>query len=119
MTAHFFEHNLSIRSRLASSPHEFRICTEVKVGAHEPMRFKYKFYPADEIENGSLNHYVFCQLKEDRLVGSFMVTPPLEGRFFLKVRPSSHTISVPSILILTQNRCLPSPSARCTAVSRT
>ncbi|GFY08338.1 kyphoscoliosis peptidase [Trichonephila clavipes] len=58
---------------------------EVKISAHEPMRWKYKLYAADEIENASLNNYVFCQLKEDRLVGSFAVTPPVEGRYYFKV----------------------------------
>lgn len=50
------------------------------------MRWKYKLYPADEIENAALNNYVFCQIKEDRLVGSFAVTPPVEGRYYFKVR---------------------------------
>nr|XP_046918063.1 uncharacterized protein LOC124498365 [Dermatophagoides farinae] len=81
---HFFEYNLSIRSRI-HNPLEFRISTEVKIGSHEAMRYKYKLYAADEQENSSLNYYVFCQLKEDRLVGSFMVQPPLAGRFILKI----------------------------------
>lgn len=80
----FFEYNLSIRSRI-HNPLEFRISTEIKIGSHEAMRYKYKLYPAEEVENSSLNHYVFCQLKEDRLVGSFMISPPFEGRFLLKV----------------------------------
>lgn len=63
----------------------FKVHKEVKIAAHEPMRWKYKLYPADEIENASLNNYVFCQLKEDRLVGSFAVTPPVEGRYYFKV----------------------------------
>jgi hypothetical protein len=81
---YFFDLNLKIRSK-PQNPVIFRISTEIKIGAHEAMRYKYKLYPADEVENSSLNHYVFCQLKEDRLVGSFAVTPPIEGRFFLKV----------------------------------
>lgn len=84
VTESFFEYNLSIRSKM-QSPLQFRISTEIKCGSHEAMRYKYKFYPAHEVENSSLNHYVFCQLKEDRLVGSFMISPPLEGRFLLKV----------------------------------
>ena len=86
VSPNFFEFNLKIRSKV-QNPVVFRISTEVKIGSHEAMRYKYKLYPSDELENASLNHYVFCQLKEDRLVGSFAVTPPLEGRFFLKVCP--------------------------------
>ncbi|UXI18924.1 hypothetical protein NH340_JMT04867 [Sarcoptes scabiei] len=37
------------------------------------------------VENSSLNYYVFCQLKDDRLIGSFLVQPPIEGMFVLKV----------------------------------
>ncbi len=81
---YFFDLNLKIRTK-PQNPVIFRISTKIKIGAHEAMRYKYKLYPADEVENSSLNHYVFCQLKEDRLVGSFAVTPPIEGRFFLKV----------------------------------
>lgn len=88
VTPHFFEYNLKIRTKL-TNPHTFRVQTEIKIGAHEAMRYKYKLFLADEVENSSLNHYAFCQLKEDRLVGSFIITPPLEGRFFLKVRSPS------------------------------
>ncbi|KAH9417011.1 hypothetical protein DERP_011740 [Dermatophagoides pteronyssinus] len=84
VTELFFEYNLMIRTKI-QNPLEFRISTEVKIGSHEPMRYKYKLYSADEQENSSLNYYVFCQLKEDRLVGSFMVQPPLSGRFLLKI----------------------------------
>uniref|UniRef100_T1KRA8 Transglutaminase-like domain-containing protein n=1 Tax=Tetranychus urticae TaxID=32264 RepID=T1KRA8_TETUR len=84
VTPYFFEFNLKIRSKLAN-PINFRVQAEIKIGGHEAMRYKYKLYPADEVENASLNHYVFCQLKEDRMVGSFLVTPPIEGRYFLKV----------------------------------
>lgn len=84
VTDHFFEYNLRIRSRLPNLI-QFRISTEIKIASHEPIRYKYKFFPADEIENSSMNHYVFCQLKENRLIGSFMVEPPCEGRFHLKV----------------------------------
>ena len=89
MTDNFFEYNLSVRSK-TESPLPFRISTEIKIGSHEAMRYKYKFYPAEEVENSSLKHYVFCQLKEDRLVGSFMISPPLEGRFLLKVGVIRH-----------------------------
>lgn len=91
VTPYFFEFNLKIRSKLAN-PINFRVQAEIKIGGHEAMRYKYKLYPADEVENASLNHYVFCQLKEDRMVGSFLVTPPIEGRYFLKVSQSA-TIS--------------------------
>jgi len=88
VTAYFFEFNLKIRSELAN-PIEFKIQKEIKLGAHEPMRYKFKFYPADQVENASLNNYVFCQLREDRLVGSFMVIPPCEDQYFLKVSQES------------------------------
>ncbi|KAI1309461.1 Kyphoscoliosis peptidase [Halotydeus destructor] len=84
VTPFFFEFNLKVRSKL-TNPIEFRVQTEIKIGAHEAMRYKYKLYPTDEVENSSLNHYAFCQLKEDRMVGSFIITPPIEGRYFLKV----------------------------------
>ncbi|XP_035207249.1 kyphoscoliosis peptidase-like isoform X2 [Stegodyphus dumicola] len=84
VTPYFFDYNMKIRSR-PQNPVVFKVHKEVKIAAHEPMRWKYKLYPADEIENASLNNYVFCQLKEDRLVGSFAVTPPVEGRYYFKV----------------------------------
>ena len=84
VSPNFFDFNLKIRSK-PQNPVVFRISTEIKIGSHEAMRYKYKLYPSDELENSSLNHYVFCCLKEDRLVGSFAVSPPIEGRFFLKV----------------------------------
>lgn len=84
VTPYFFDFNMKIRSR-PQNPVVFKVHKEVKIAAHEPMRWKYKLYPADEIENASLNNYVFCQLKEDRLVGSFAVTPPVEGRYYFKV----------------------------------
>ncbi|GFS36411.1 hillarin [Nephila pilipes] len=84
VTPYFFDYNMKIRSR-PQNPVVFKVHKEVKISAHEPMRWKYKLYAADEIENASLNNYVFCQLKEDRLVGSFAVTPPVEGRYYFKV----------------------------------
>ncbi|UYV74900.1 KY, partial [Cordylochernes scorpioides] len=84
VTPYFFEYHLKIRSR-PQNPVVFRVHKELKLSSHEPMRYKYKLYTADELENGSLNNYVFSQLKEDRLVGSFSVTPPTEGRYFFKV----------------------------------
>ena len=84
VTPSYFDFNLKIRSKV-SCPLVFKIQTEIKVASHEPMRYKYKLYPADEVENSSLNHFVFCCLKEDRSIGSFTVTPPVEGRYYLKV----------------------------------
>ena len=84
VTPSFFDFNLKIRSKV-SSPITFKIQSEIKIASHEAMRYKYKLYPADEVENSTLNHFVFCCLKEDRLVGSFTVTPPVEGRYYLKV----------------------------------
>lgn len=84
VTPSFFDYNLKIRSK-TQSPLSFRVSTEIKIGAHEPMRYKFKLYSTDEIENSSLNYYVFCQLKEDRLIGSFMIQPPTEGTYFFKV----------------------------------
>ncbi|RWS17634.1 uncharacterized protein B4U79_08067 [Dinothrombium tinctorium] len=91
VTPYFFEFNLKIRTKY-QNPLTFRVQTEIKIGAHETMRYKYKLYPADEVENSSLNHYVFCQLKEDRLVGSFICIPPIEGRYYLKIyaKPERH-----------------------------
>lgn len=84
VTPSFFDFNLKIRSKV-TSPITFKIQTEIKVSSHEAMRYKFKLYPADEVENSSLNHFVFCCLKEDRLLGSFTIIPPVEGRFYLKV----------------------------------
>lgn len=86
VTAQFFEYGMQIRSK-QRHPYEVRVQTEVCISAHEVMRFKYKLFLADQAENSSLNHFVFCQLKENRLLGSFTVTPPLEARYFLKVSP--------------------------------
>ncbi|XP_022248244.1 kyphoscoliosis peptidase-like, partial [Limulus polyphemus] len=84
VTPFFFQYNLKIRSR-PQNPMKCKVQTEIKLGAHEPMRYKFKMYPADELENSSLNNYVFCQLKEDRLVGSFVISPPIEGRYYFKI----------------------------------
>lgn len=84
VTPQFFEYNMHIRSK-QSHPYEFKVQTEIQIAAHETMRYKYKLYPADQAENESLNHFAFCQLQENRLVGSFIVTPPLETRYYLKV----------------------------------
>lgn len=116
VTEFFFEYNLNIRSKI-QNPLEFRISTEIKIGGHEAMRFKYKLYPAEEIENSSLNHYVFCQLKEDRLVGSFMVSPPLEGRFYLKVSLSK-AYKCPLTKLNIPCRFLLSRKEKCTEASK-
>ena len=84
ITANFFEFNIKIRSKIAN-PICFRVQTEIKLSAHEPIRYKYKLFHVDELENSSLNNFVFCQLKEDRLVASMVVCPPIEGRYYFKV----------------------------------
>lgn len=118
VTEYFFDYNLSLRSRM-ENPLEFRISTEIKLGSHEAMRYKYKLYPAEEVENASLNHYVFCQLKEDRLVGSFMVNPPLEGRFLLKVN-ANHYCHHRFVFLFTPNtgRYSLNRNVKCTEVNR-
>ncbi|XP_023237011.1 kyphoscoliosis peptidase-like [Centruroides sculpturatus] len=84
VTPYFFEFNLRFRSNL-QNPITFRVQTEIKIGAQKPMRYKFKLYSAEDMENPSLNNYVFCQMKEERLVGSFAVFPPLEGRYVFKI----------------------------------
>ncbi|XP_023234159.1 kyphoscoliosis peptidase-like isoform X1 [Centruroides sculpturatus] len=84
VTPFFFDYNIKIRSK-PTNPVVFKVHKEIKLASHEPLRYKYKMYPVDEIENASLNNYVFCQLKEDRLVGSFAITPPVEGRYYFKI----------------------------------
>ncbi|KAG0425157.1 hypothetical protein HPB47_027651 [Ixodes persulcatus] len=84
MTPHFFQFNMRIRTK-PQNPIIFRVRTELRLASHEPMRYKFKFYPSDEIENATLNSYVFCHLLEDRTVACFGVTPPAEGRYFLKI----------------------------------
>ncbi|XP_064480906.1 kyphoscoliosis peptidase-like [Ornithodoros turicata] len=80
----FFQFNMRIRSK-PQNPIVFRVRTELRLASHEPMRYKFKLYPADEVENGSLNNYVFCHLQEERTVGCFGVSPPTEGRYYLKI----------------------------------
>ncbi|KAF8786607.1 Kyphoscoliosis peptidase like protein [Argiope bruennichi] len=84
VTPFFFEYNLRIRSR-PQNPVVFRFQTELKITAHKPTRYKYKLYSVEDRENGALNNYVFCQLKEDRLLGSFAISPPSEGMYYFKV----------------------------------
>ncbi|PRD20387.1 UNVERIFIED_CONTAM: hypothetical protein NCL1_54774 [Trichonephila clavipes] len=83
VTPFFFEYNLRIRSR-PQNPVVFRFQTELKLTAHKPTRYKYKLYSVEDRENGALNNYVFCQLKEDRLLGSFAICPPTEGMYYFK-----------------------------------
>ncbi|XP_022241908.1 kyphoscoliosis peptidase-like [Limulus polyphemus] len=92
VTPFFLQYNLKIRS-CVQNPVLCKVQTEVKLGAHEPVRYKFKMYPAEELENSSFNKYVFCQLKEDRLIGSFVIIPPIEGRYYLKVyaKPENDT----------------------------
>lgn len=84
VTPAFFEYNMVIRTK-QDHPYVFRIQTEVSIGTHEPMRYKYNLFLAEQEENSSLNHFAFCQLKENRLVGSFTVNPPLAAKYYLKV----------------------------------
>ncbi|XP_076313648.1 kyphoscoliosis peptidase-like [Tachypleus tridentatus] len=84
VTPFFLQYNLKIRS-CVQNPIFCKVQTEIKLGAHEPVRYKFKMYPAEDLENSSFNKYVFCQLKEDRLVGSFIIIPPIEGRYHLKI----------------------------------
>ncbi|XP_042897808.1 kyphoscoliosis peptidase [Parasteatoda tepidariorum] len=84
VTPFFFDYNLRIRSR-PQNPVVFRVQTELKLTAHKPTRYKYKLYSVEDRENGALNNYVFCQLKEDRLLGSFAIAPPTEGMYYFKV----------------------------------
>ncbi|KFM64820.1 hypothetical protein X975_01541, partial [Stegodyphus mimosarum] len=84
VTPFFFEYNLRIRSR-PQNPVVFRVQTELKIAAHKPTRYKYKLYSVEDRENGTLNNHVFCQLKEDRLLGSFAISPPTEGLYYFKV----------------------------------
>lgn len=75
---------MRIRSK-PQNPIVFRVRTELRLASHEPMRYKFKFYPSDEVENASLNNYIFCHLLEDRTVACFGITPPSEGRYLLKI----------------------------------
>jgi hypothetical protein len=93
VTPAFFECKLRFRSKVTEShPIVFRVQTDIKISSHEPMRYKYKLFPADEAESSSLNHYAFCQLKEERTLGCFTVVPPHEGKFFLKVGSLSNVL---------------------------
>ncbi|KAH9373151.1 hypothetical protein HPB48_004896 [Haemaphysalis longicornis] len=84
VTPQFFQLNMRIRTR-PQNPIVFRVRTELRLASHEPMRYKFKLYPSDEVENATLNNYVFCHLLEDRTVACFGVTPPTEGRYLLKI----------------------------------
>ncbi|CAM1302010.1 KY (predicted) [Pycnogonum litorale] len=86
VTPHFFDCKIKIRyPSPPKNPITFKNQVEIKLASHDVLRYKYKCYPTEEIENTSMNHFVFCQLKEDRLVGSFAVSPPIEGRYYLKI----------------------------------
>lgn len=89
VTPYFYECNFKLRSKLGNENTkgciEFRIQTEIKIQSHEPMRYKYKLFPIDQLENSSMNHFVFCQLKEDRTLGSFTISPPSEGKYYFKI----------------------------------
>lgn len=89
VTPYFFDCNLKVRSKLGNESTdgciEFRIQTEIKIQSHEPLRYKYKLFPTDQLENASMNHFVFCQLKEDRTLGSFTISPPCEGKYYFKI----------------------------------
>ncbi|XP_022654410.1 hillarin-like isoform X3 [Varroa jacobsoni] len=84
VTPHFFQFSMKIRSKI-QNPVEFRVRSDIRIASHEHMRFKFKLYPSEEVENSILNNYVFCHLVEDRLVGCFGITPPTEGRYYFKV----------------------------------
>ncbi|XP_069975224.1 uncharacterized protein [Penaeus vannamei] len=66
-------------------PVVFRMQTEVKISAMALVRYKYKFFPASETEDACINQWVFCSLKEDNAVGSFIVVPPEPSEYVLKV----------------------------------
>ena len=89
VTPYFFECNFKLRSKLGNESTngciEFRVQTEIKIQSHEPMRYKFKLFPIDQLENTSMNHFVFCHLKEDRTLGSFTISPPSEGKYYFKI----------------------------------
>ncbi|KAG1683796.1 Solute carrier organic anion transporter family member 1C1 [Nymphon striatum] len=87
VTPYFFTCNVRVRSPAPpKNPVKFKNQVEIKLASHDVLRYKYKLYSADDSsENNTMNNFVFCQLKEDRLVGSFAVSPPIEGVYFLKL----------------------------------
>ncbi|XP_047502409.1 uncharacterized protein LOC125047906 [Penaeus chinensis] len=66
-------------------PVAFKQQTEVKISASALIRYKYKFFPSNETEDACINQWVFCSLKEDNAVGSFIVVPPEPSEYVLKV----------------------------------
>ncbi|XP_042874319.1 kyphoscoliosis peptidase-like isoform X1 [Penaeus japonicus] len=66
-------------------PVVFRQQTEVKISASTLIRYKYKFFRSNETEDACINQWVFCTLKEDNAMGSFIVVPPEPAEYILKV----------------------------------
>ncbi|XP_037800326.1 uncharacterized protein LOC119595234 [Penaeus monodon] len=94
-------------------PVAFKQQTEVKISASTLVRYKYKFFPRErahyssadqpptimirptypypsppsllQTEDACINQWVFCSLKEDNAVGSFIVVPPEPSEYVLKV----------------------------------
>lgn len=98
---HFFEYRVRIRSAEAlKCPLVFAYSTEILLSAPQVLHYKYKLYPADGVEGHQLDRYVFCQLKEERLLGSFTVTPPDDGHYLLKVYARPDCVGRESALVL-------------------
>ncbi|XP_071520428.1 uncharacterized protein [Panulirus ornatus] len=67
------------------NPVVFRNQTEVTLVATTLIRYKYKFFPADQTEEACVNQWVFCTLKEGGAVGSFTIMAPEKTNYILKI----------------------------------
>lgn len=99
VTPYLFNYSIKILSTI-EDPLLFAHSTEILLSAPQVMRYKYKFYPLGSVESKRLNAFVFCQLKNNRMVGSFKVTPPEEDDYLLKIyaKPESGIATEASIL---------------------
>ncbi|XP_068216125.1 uncharacterized protein [Palaemon carinicauda] len=67
------------------SPVTFKIQTEITLSSNVLIRYKYKFFQADEGEDESINQWVFCTMKDNGAKGSFVIQPPEPSHYILKI----------------------------------
>ncbi|XP_064097723.1 uncharacterized protein LOC135209071 [Macrobrachium nipponense] len=73
--------------RPKSSPVTFKTQTEITLSSNVLIRYKYRFFPADdeEGEDASINQWVFCTMKDNDATVSFMIQPPEADSYILKI----------------------------------
>ncbi|KAK3857576.1 hypothetical protein Pcinc_036177 [Petrolisthes cinctipes] len=84
LTPDFWSVGLRLR-KPNNCPVVFNNQTEITLLASALVRFKYKFFPANQSEEECINQWVFCTMKEEGAVGSFTVLAPSVDTYILKV----------------------------------